>query len=161
MAERINVRVKIGEFGVDSGQVLIGDPCYLESGNGWNTEGVEYDQKLVEGYQKSGEYAFNYSGACARTLSPEGAGSIGRNSAVVSTTGYGDGQYPVFATYNADGRVVKLEILFESDEDEDDEDSEETECDVCHDSFEFRELTSVSGSGLLCEDCFEKEQEKE
>ena len=33
------------------------------------------------------------------------------SSAVVSTTGYGDGEYKVFATYK-DGAVKKLEIEF-------------------------------------------------
>jgi hypothetical protein len=39
------------------------------------------------------------------------AGSFYHNIAVASSTGYGDGTYPVYATI-LDGRVLKLEIEF-------------------------------------------------
>jgi len=38
--------------------------------------------------------------------------AIGLGTAVSSDSGYGDGSYPVYATYNEDGRISKIEIIF-------------------------------------------------
>lgn len=107
MAKHTNTRRYIGKFGVDSGQVLIGDPCYLG----------DFVNDDFEPNKQSEDFTYSYSGACNRTLTDDKAGGIGRfgSMAVVSSTGYGDGVYPVYATYNEDGRIVKLEILFEDD----------------------------------------------
>ena len=104
--------IKIGSFGVDSGQVLITDPCYLDS---W--KGFEFDEEAVKKMQESGEFEYSYSGACARTLldlpdKRSGAGEIYRGFGVVSSTGYGDGEYPVYAKFNNEGRVMQLKIDF-------------------------------------------------
>jgi hypothetical protein len=102
--------VLAGNFGVDSGQAMVGDPCYLDT---WVTnEGDEWD---LEG--KIGQYS--YQGASATTLASN-YGSLG-NSAVVFSTGYGDGFYPVYVQMNDDGRVSKVVIDFEGDLLNDDE----------------------------------------
>ena len=98
----------IGSFGVDSGQVLIGDPCYLKDWD--NNDGVEFN--------KYPEYAgkYSYLGSCNATLENETqAGELGGFLAVVATTGYGDGMYPVYATYNSDNRISKITIEFEQE----------------------------------------------
>tara|TARA_R110002020_G_scaffold64790_2_gene171608 strand:+ start:325 stop:765 length:441 start_codon:yes stop_codon:yes gene_type:complete len=146
------MRKLIGSFGVDSGQVLIGDPCYLD-------KFINDDSKLTRRYQHTttnkiltqptdffnyeeykedglsmnemihnGIYkklppevnpTYSYSGACSVTCnSKESAGELANGLAVVSSTGYGDGCYPVYATENEDGYIVKIEILFD-EEDED------------------------------------------
>ena len=104
--------IKIGSFGVDSGQVLITDPCYLE---GW--KGFEYEEAAIEEMKESGMFEYSYSGSCARTLLklPEnraGAGRLRGGLGVVSSTGFGDGEYPVYAKFNDEGRVMKLQINF-------------------------------------------------
>jgi len=100
-----------GSFSVDSGQAMVGDPCYLDS---WKTnEGEPFE---VEG--KEGDYS--YLGACATTLSST-AGELGFSNAVVFSTGYGDGHYPVYVQLNDDGRVSKVVIDFEGDLDEEQE----------------------------------------
>jgi hypothetical protein len=94
-----------GYFAVDSGQAMVGDPCYLDD---WATDkGVEWN---LEG--KVGQYS--YQGASATTLA-NNFGELG-NSAVVFSTGYGDGYYPVYVKLNEDGRVVKVVIDFEGEE---------------------------------------------
>jgi len=103
--------VKIGSFGVDSGQVLITDPCYLHD---WKAD--EFKKEEIEEMQKSGKFAYSYNGACARTLMEEkgkrGAGHIGLGcDGVVSPTGWGDGEYEVYALYKG-GRVKELKIRF-------------------------------------------------
>ena len=104
--------IKIGSFGVDSGQVLITDPCYLDSWKGHN-----FDEEAIKKMQEEGKFEYSYSGASARTLidlsdKQHGAGDIGNGFGVVSGTGYGDGSYPVYAKFNEEGRVMQLKIDF-------------------------------------------------
>jgi hypothetical protein len=101
----------VGSFSVDSGQAMVGDPCYLDSWQNNKDEPFELDGKV-------GDYS--YLGACATTIS-SGAGELGISSAIVFSTGYGDGHYPVYVKYNEDGRIVKVVIDFEDDLDEDNE----------------------------------------
>lgn len=93
-----------GSFAVDSGQAMVGDPCYLD---GWDTN--KNDEWELEG--KVGQYS--YQGASATTLA-NNYGGLG-NSAVVFSTGYGDGLYPVYVQMNDDGRVGKVVIDFDGD----------------------------------------------
>ena len=96
----------VGEFSVDSGQAIIGDPCYLESWANWNQDSDE----PFDSYDKhEGEYG--YLGACEATLG-KGFGQLGGASAVAFSTGYGDGLYPVYAQINDDGRVAVVVIDF-------------------------------------------------
>lgn len=91
-----------GAFAVDSGQAIIGDPCYLSdydpnTNEEWNLEG------------KEGQYS--YQGISATTLS-KNFGEVGGNSAVALSTGYGDGMYPVYVKLDDDNRVVLAVIDF-------------------------------------------------
>ena len=99
----------IGSFTVDSGQAMVGDPCYLDEWENWNSEVDNFEDHEV----KAGQYG--YLGACGVTLK-EGYGTLGNGSAVAFTTGYGDGYYPVYAEFNDDGRIAKVVIVFEEDE---------------------------------------------
>jgi|APGre2960657404_1045060.scaffolds.fasta_scaffold83336_2 hypothetical protein len=94
-----------GSFGVDSGQAMVGDPCYLDN---WDTN--KNDEWNID--NKVGQYS--YQGASATTLA-NNYGEIGNSSAVVFSTGYGDGIYPVYVEMNSDGRVSKVVIDFEGD----------------------------------------------
>ena len=105
MKSTLSNLVLAGHFAVDSGQAMVGDPCYLDQ---WKTdEGVEWN---LEG--KEGQYT--YQGASATTISNH-FGELGLGSAVVFSTGYGDGYYPVYVQMNDDGRVSKVVIDFEGD----------------------------------------------
>jgi hypothetical protein len=104
----INNLEMIGSISVDSGQAMVGDPCYLDQ---WKTnEGEEWN---LEG--KIGEYS--YHGASATTIA-NNSGELGQGSAVVFNTGYGDGYYPVYVETNEDGRIVKVVIDFNPNSDE-------------------------------------------
>ena len=94
------MRKMIGKCGVDSGQIMITDPCYVIDG--------EFTEK-------------HYQQVCEITLADGHAGSLPydlghEGKAVVSSSGIGDGLYPVYATYEeVDGwgeRIMKLEIDF-------------------------------------------------
>lgn len=95
-----------GSFAVDSGQAIVGDPCYLDGWELWNSE-TPFDYK-----DKKGQYG--YLGVCATTLE-DSFGELGGASAVAFSTGYGDGLYPVFVQMNSDGRISKVVIDFEGD----------------------------------------------
>ena len=101
--DKINVNQlkQIGQFAVDSGQAMVGDPCYLDQwktnqGEAWNLDG------------KLGEYS--YQGASATM------GTLGSGLSVSFPTGYGDGLYPVYAKFNEDGRISKIVIDFFDEE---------------------------------------------
>lgn len=106
----------IGHIGVDSGQVMIGDPAYLE----------DFVNDDFTG-DTDAEVTFSYSGACTTSL--DGGGELGRALAVVSSTNYGDGLYPVYQVLGTAG-IEGLFIDFlpgegGDDEGEDDEEDEE------------------------------------
>lgn len=105
MKTEVDNLIQAGWFSVDSGQAMVGDPCYLD---GWKTnEGEEWD---LQG--KIGQYS--YQGASATTIE-HSYGELGIGTAVVFNTGYGDGYYPVFVQMNEDGRVSKVVIDFEGE----------------------------------------------
>ena len=107
---QIDELVLAGHFAVDSGQAIVGDPCYLDN---WDTN--KNDEWELEG--KIGNYS--YQGASATTLA-NNFGQLGFADAVVFSTGYGDGLYPVYVQMNEDGRVSKVVIDFEGDLDDND-----------------------------------------
>ena len=97
-----------GRIGIDSGQAMVGDPCYIDN---WDTN--KNDDWNIDG--KEGQYS--YHGASATTIA-NSYGELGNGTAVVFNTGYGDGLYPVYVQINDDGRVSKVVIDFEGDPDE-------------------------------------------
>ena len=97
-----------GSFAVDSGQAMVGDPCYLDN---WDTN--KNEEWNIEG--KVGQYS--YQGASATTIESS-YGELGLANAVVFNTGYGDGIYPVYIKLNDDNRVSMVVIDFEGSVDE-------------------------------------------
>ena len=92
-----------GHIGVDAGLCWIGDPCYIlhagdnfpkkDLGSNW----VEFCNLLDF---SNGSKSFGYDAG------HEGLG-------VVTSTGYGDGFYPVYIKKNREGRVVEVRVLFD------------------------------------------------
>ena len=121
---------QIGHIFVDSGQVMILDPCYIDE---------KWDGEFVN--DKPGE--FSYGGACTATLSEDGYGTLQKGMAFACGTRWGDGQYPVFATFDNEGRVLTLTVSF-------DDSPEMDECSRCGDEFEMGALEDG-----YCEPCAE------
>lgn len=96
----------VGLVGIDSGQLIIVDPAYLEN---WKNV-YKGDPSDVETFKK-GFQAGDYN-KVSDVAAEEGAGQVPEpvlhGAAVVSSTN-GDGGMPVFATF-VDGRVVSLRI---------------------------------------------------
>jgi hypothetical protein len=116
----------IGYIGVDSGQMMLCDPCYIDSM--WeNTKGASCsDFSEFEG-------KFNYLGAAQATLSKNQVGILDKGSAAVCSTGWGDGSYPVYVTYEGN-RVSEMRIVFMGAEEED-----EDTCEQCNVSEDYCE----------------------
>ncbi len=158
----------LGEIAVDSGQVLICDPCYIDSE--WKKEDfnirrryrhndgtiLEYQKDfnhyefVIPKYGKTmnqlvqnkevedlpddepSEFPFSYNACCKKTYGHEdsvsgqlyfemGHAGVG----VVSTSGSGDGYYPVYADIGSDGRVKRITIEFMEEEEYYEEEEDE------------------------------------
>jgi len=104
----------IEDLGVDSGQLGIFDDSIYPHGEDMG----EYDDKT----------SF-YGKCCEITLSKDAVGSVD-NLGVVSSSGYGDGNYEAVLGLDVEGQVVKIEICFIIDEEEiDEEEIDEEEID--------------------------------
>lgn len=108
--------VKIGSCAVDSGQILIVDPCYVIG------DGTE-DMRDNKPYEDICSVTLDTSGYAKR------AGSVLNDLAVASSTLYGDGRYDVWANVDSDGGVQGLYIDFAGGADLDNDD--DNECQRC------------------------------
>lgn len=96
----------VGYAGVDSGQMMIIDTDAIS-----NWEDTEYDDT------SKGE--LSYGVACQITLSDLKGGTL-EDLAVVSSSGLGDGLYPIKTFEDELGRVIRIEVDFELENEEDD-----------------------------------------
>jgi len=92
-----NTKKIIGYCGVDSGQLLVIDPCYLSK---WKDGEFDPDKQLDNSYAR----------ACELTCGVGNSAGEVQEGGVVFASGYGDGNYPVIATYNKDGRIISITI---------------------------------------------------
>ena len=157
----------IGHVGVDSGQFLLCDPCYIDSE--WEKEDFEdfrtYQhkdtgneltyridfrnyQEPIEAYggknmnellatgeweeieAPPSEHPFSYNACAKATLSDDGHGELkykngNEGVGVAFSTAFGDGFYPVFAHYQADGTLRSVEVIFQDNDGADDWDDNE------------------------------------
>ena len=115
----------IGTIGVDSGQMMLADPCYVKdfADDNSDAEGV---MKLMEAMKDGSDNSFSYIGACSQSNTPQQAGvlvnDIGAEMGVVCRSGLGDGGYPVYVKRHDFGewgkRVVEMKIEFVNEEQE-------------------------------------------
>lgn len=152
----------IGEVGVDSGQLLLCDPCYIDSE--WKNDQFEdirifehkttgerlqyrvdfenfasalakYGGKDMNALLATGEWDqmeapapdtnFSYNACCHATLSKEGHGQLHYEMGhagvgVAFSTAFGDGVYPVYATYDDNGNLVSVSVHFQDVDEETD-----------------------------------------
>lgn len=91
-----------GWISVDSGLCMIGDPCYhlhkdpIDKPQSLGRTWLEFCDELKDMTNGSQEFSHN--------------GGI-EGMAIVTSTGWGDGCYPVYVT-KVNGRVMKVEIEF-------------------------------------------------
>ena len=94
----------IGHCGVDSGQLLIIDPCYLGE---WKDGEVDFDTK---------DFQNDYDEASKLTVDNDKQGGQHSKGGVVFNSGLGDGEYQVEAIYSNVGefgkRIKEIRIKF-------------------------------------------------
>ena len=113
---------RVGTIGVDSGQMMLVDPCYalvddaevksLRGGNGIESQ-IKISEQ-VKTYEKLLEvYGDDYN-----------VDTIEYADGIICSTGYGDGSYDVFIKTIEDGtwghRVAEMKIVFIEDHKEED-----------------------------------------
>ncbi|MDD4872904.1 MAG: hypothetical protein PHR77_20310 [Kiritimatiellae bacterium] len=102
-------RIQVGVVGVDSGQLIICDPCYIDSE--W-----QHLPATEIAVTHSGE--FNYQGVCCTTsLSETGCGQLnyklGHPGVGVACGNFGgDGVFPVYVELDAHGQARRLIVEF-------------------------------------------------
>ena len=102
--------VKAGTVYVDSGSILIGDPCY-HIGDEKNKE--QNWKGFVDRVYKDTFYETGIATAW----------SVGEG--IVCSTGYGDGEYNVFIKRSPHNRIAELKIVFIDPDGDDDYSDEE------------------------------------
>lgn len=117
----MSVWKKVGVIGVDAGICWVGDPCYIlhkkdeerpkAIGKNWG-EFCDILDSLHES-QNDGALQLNYD------MGHPGLG-------VVVSTGYGDGEYPVYARLKR-GRVAEIRVVFVDDDISTDNEGEDNE----------------------------------
>ena len=128
-----NTTIQIGTVLVDSGQLMLVDPCYLVGEHNKRFEQKDYD---VLSQQEDGNVW---------------PGQVVNHRAVKTSTGYGDGEYPVFATYNNEGIVSSIEVKFDIEE----QDDEEEICSWCEGTGQCRECSGTGKEEDNSTDCAE------
>lgn len=115
----------VGEVSVDSGRLIIADPCYFDNLQGSVSEMVDpiIETDILEICEKNGidfsevrnnENLLKKVASLTRRFG-EGTFSNDGASFVATQTGYGDGRYPVYSKIE-EFRVVGLWIDFECGE---------------------------------------------
>jgi hypothetical protein len=95
-----------GNAGVDSGQMSIcGDMDVERFANPYNYGPNGFDPEANRG-------AFNYQGACDITINRADQAGVLCDVMAVSSTGCGDGVYPIFVWRNASGIATKIAVDF-------------------------------------------------
>jgi len=143
----------IGHVGVNSGRMMLCDPCYIESH--WNQES-EFAHDASD-QECPANTDFSYRGACETTLTKVQAGILGNGIGAVCSTGFGVGQYPVYVEYAEKNgwnrRVKRLVIEFIGDDAEEADDIET--CEECGDEmYGFH-------NGRVCPGCEQEDDEDE
>lgn len=98
---------EIGFVSVDSGQLMITDPCYIN--NEWQEEQFEIIRHDIKR-----DFNYSYAGACYASSSKDGYGQLNfklghKGAGIAIGTFGGDGDYSVFAEkYNK--KVVRIYV---------------------------------------------------
>ena len=135
----------VGECAVDSGQLMVCDPCYISS---------HWDSNEFTSSTDKDKNDFSYDGACVTTIRHT-AGQLGnsfgsRYLGVATSTAGGDGVFPVYVRYE-NGTAMEFRIMLDGARLT--KDGEPAEYDECPDCGE--DITETS-----CE-CFTDDEEDE
>lgn len=106
----------VGKIFVDAGCVLVGDPCYTlpDEGSHRDDSVRDWSQFVRRMFDEKGNRINEVApGVCAPFQG-------GAETGLVVESGYGDGEYPVYVERTRDGRVGRLIVVFDGDDEESD-----------------------------------------
>lgn len=109
----MNQREQVGTVMVDAGLIWVGDPCYVlpEEKDHHNGNPGHLWQAFCNELSKQDE---------------NGANNVYKfDTGIAVSSGYGDGEYPVFVTRDHNGRVMELTISFDDQDQEIEEEDDE------------------------------------
>ena len=109
---------RVGVIGVDAGLCWLGDPCYVLHTNAPPVDIGKNWEDFCDILEKKGQHDKGY--AQLDYDGPNGT-TNGPGLGVVVSTGWGDGEYPVYVTFSKDGRVSKVMVDFEASADDEEE----------------------------------------
>lgn len=110
----------VGEIYVDSGSVMVGDPCYTQGADASNAS-KDWNEFLAKTWPRTfGEKALPDPTARNRAMDSVVNALENPGIGIVVSSGFGDGAYPVYVKYSDEGnwgkRVAELKIVFIDDE---------------------------------------------
>ena len=125
---------QIGTIFVDAGLCWVGDPCYVLGDNASSrvTDWMEFCEKL--------DHKKDHNAP------------LGEGTGFAISTGYGDGEYPVFIE-KSDGRVSAIRIEFMENEGSMDDRFPDSECETCGITLDYMLYE--------CADCEEEREANE
>lgn len=91
--------VEVGTIGVDAGLCWIGDPCYILH------KGKKFPKALGASWP---EFCRKLDGDHTQFNYDIGHAGLG----VVVSTGYGDGEYPVYVRRDDEGSIAEVKVVF-------------------------------------------------
>ena len=95
------MRKRIGSVGVDSGLMYVGDPCYIVGADSTIMRKTPTWDEFYKAYLDHDDRVSIVAPVTAEA-------SLG----IAVSSGYGDGVYPVYADFGADGVIRRLTIEF-------------------------------------------------
>ena len=101
------MKKQIGVVGVDAGLLWLGDPCYI-MGEDASEHPVKTWKEFCDKLDEKGRYADGLDSNYQQWNYKLGHAGLG----VTVSTGNGDGEYPVFAEFDKDGRVKSVTVKF-------------------------------------------------
>lgn len=108
MVKRKLMKRLIGTCGVDAGMLMMVDPCYVQ-GEQALAHWPEWGKFLTaSGMQKDDKWPEHGIVPINRPESQFDGKAVG----VVVHTYAGDGEYPVYAWFDEDGKITKVEVNF-------------------------------------------------
>jgi hypothetical protein len=114
---------RLGEFGVESGQAGVFDAVSYRNDSAAEAIETPAVDFVLPGRDLEGDVW--YEKICKFTLEGDGWGSY--DSGAVSSSGWGDGMYPVYGA-EVDGKIVALQLVFIDQSADDDPEEDEPDC---------------------------------
>lgn len=105
---------KIGSLPVDAGCILLSDPCYVLP----DSRGIEDGKHLEIPYDYSTMLEEMEKGGWSSVFKVKPK-SYSQPLGLIVESGYGDGEYPVYAKFNREGRLMQVMIDFDDPLEED------------------------------------------